>query len=168
MSHYFSAIASILSPEALINEVLPGFAVGEVAECQLYSTGFNHTYRVKAADGRTFYLRAYRIHWRTLDDIRYELDLLNHLKHKGFPAAQPVRYRDGQYLSAVPAAEGQRYLALFTEAPGREVSYDREPEEAARRLTIWTWRRSRCSCAPAIYGTWACTPRTLRTGGSIF
>jgi len=132
MSNSFPAIASILSPAALMNDVLPGFALGEVGECKLYSGGFNHTYRVRTTDGRTYYLRAYRIQWRTLADIRYELDLLNHLKHKRFPAAQPVPYQDGQCFCAVPAPEGQRYLALFTEAPGQEISYAHEPEKVAQ------------------------------------
>ena len=129
----FPPIASILSPEALIDEVLLGFAVGQVSECKLYSGGFNHTYRVKTTDGRTYYLRAYRIQWRTLDDIRYELDLLNHLKRKQFPAARPVPYIDGQCFCAVPAPEGRRYLALFTEAPGPEISYAHAPEKVAQR-----------------------------------
>ena len=133
MNNSFPVIASILSPDALIREVLPGFAIGEVCECKFYSGGFNHTYRIRTGEGRTYYLRAYRSQWRTLDDIQYELDVLNHLKRKGFPAAQPVPYRDGQYLCSVPAPEGQRYLALFTEAPGPEISYDHEPGEVARR-----------------------------------
>ena len=111
--------------DIIFHRVLPGFAVGEIAECRLYSTGFNHTYRLTTAAGSTYYLRAYRRGWRTLDDIRYELDLLNHLKHKSFPAAQPVPYRDGQYYCAVPAPEGRRYLALFTEA-----RYTRHPSQA--------------------------------------
>lgn len=129
----FPVIASILSPDALMSEVLPGFAVGGAGECRFYSGGFNHTYRIKTEDGRTYYLRAYRNRWRTLDDVQYELDVLNHLKHKGCPAAQPVRYEDGRYFCAVPAPEGRRYLALFTEAPGPEVSYAHEPEQMARR-----------------------------------
>jgi Ser/Thr protein kinase RdoA (MazF antagonist) len=132
MSDMLPVIASILSPEALIGEVLPGFGVGEVSECRFYSGGFNHTYRVKTADGCTYYLRAYRMQWRTLDDIQYELDVLNHLKHKGYPAARPVPYRGSQCFCAVPAPEGQRYVALFTEAPGQEISYAHEPERVAQ------------------------------------
>lgn len=116
-----------------MDQVLPGFDVDQVRECKFYTAGFNHTYRVKTADGRTYYLRAYRHGWRTLDDICYELDVLNHLKRKGFPVAQPVPYRDGGYYCTVPAPEGQRYLALFTEAPGQEISYDREPQVWANR-----------------------------------
>lgn len=131
MSQAFPVIASILSPEALINQVLPGFGVGKVEQCAFYSSGFNHTYQVKTEAGRTYYLRAYRLPWRTLADIQAELDVLNHLKFKGFPAAQPVPYQDSQFFCAVPAPEGQRYLALFTEAPGQEISYAQAPETMA-------------------------------------
>ena len=133
MKSTFPTISSILSPAALIKDILPGFGIGAVTECKFYSTGFNHTYRIKTVDGSTYYLRAYRLKWRTLPDIQYELDVLNHLKRKGFPAARPVPYKDGQSFCAVPAPEGTRFLALFTEAPGPEFSYAHEPEENARR-----------------------------------
>jgi Ser/Thr protein kinase RdoA (MazF antagonist) len=129
----FPATASILSPQALSAVILPGFGIGAVSECRFYSGGFNHTYRVRTAAGSTYYLRAYRNTWRTLDDIRCELDVLDHLKEKGFPAASPVLYQDGLPYCAVEAAEGRRYLALFTDAPGHEVSYAHEPENVARR-----------------------------------
>jgi Ser/Thr protein kinase RdoA (MazF antagonist) len=133
MTTAFPVIASVLSPQALARDILPGFGVGAVVECKYYSGGFNDTYRVGTVDGSTYYLRAYRIQWRTLADIQYELDVLNHLKRKGFPAAKPVPYQDGQPFCAVPAPEGRRYLALFTEAPGPEISYDHEPEKVAQR-----------------------------------
>jgi Ser/Thr protein kinase RdoA (MazF antagonist) len=107
--------------------------VGTVADCKYYSGGFNDTYRVQAVDGSVYYLRAYRLQWRTLADVQYELDLLGHLQRKGFPAARPVPYQDGQLFCAVPAPEGQRYVALFREAPGREISYEHEPAEMAKR-----------------------------------
>jgi Ser/Thr protein kinase RdoA (MazF antagonist) len=133
MTAPFPVIASTLSPQALISEILPGFGVGAVQECKFYSGGFNHTYRIKTIAGSTFYLRAYRIQWRTLEDILYELDVLAHLKYKGFPAAKPVPFKDGLPFCAVQSPEGKRYLALFTEAPGHEVSYAQEPEKIARR-----------------------------------
>ena len=129
----FPAIASILSPEALIKDVLPGFGVGSVAECLFYSGGFNHTYRVKTVDGSSYYLRAYRIRWRTLADVQVELDVLNHLKNKGFPAARPLAYKDGHYFCTVAAPEGRRFLALFTEAPGVEISYTQDAVGNAQR-----------------------------------
>ena len=133
MTTTFPAIYSTLSPDALVRDILPAFGVDAVADCRFYSGGFNDTYRVQAADGSIYYLRAYRLQWRTLADIRWELDLLRHLQRKGFPAARPVPYQNGQLFCPVPAPEGQRYLALFAEAPGVEIAYDDEPAEMAER-----------------------------------
>lgn len=129
----FPVIASILSPQALASDILPGFGVTDVSQCQFYSGGFNDTFRVRTVDGKTHYLRAYRINWRTKADVQYELDVLNHLQAKGFPAARPLTYKDGQPFCAVNAPEGTRYIAVFTEAPGREISYDEKPKEVAHR-----------------------------------
>lgn len=123
----FPVIASILSPEALINDILPGFEIGQIAECKYYCGGFNHTYRVRTIAGSTYYLRAYRLRWRTQADILCELDALNHLKQKGFPAISPVPYKTGNLFCTVPAPEGTRILVLFTEAVGSEISYARAP-----------------------------------------
>jgi Ser/Thr protein kinase RdoA (MazF antagonist) len=132
MRTHFPVIVSTLSPQTLIEKILPGYGIGEVRECKFYSGGFNHTYRVKTVAGETYYLRAYRPQWRTLEDILYELDVLEHLQHKGFPAARPVLYKDNLPYCAVEAPEGRRYLVLFTEAPGPEVNYAQEPGNVAR------------------------------------
>jgi Ser/Thr protein kinase RdoA (MazF antagonist) len=129
----FPVIESILSSQALIKDVLPNFGLDSVSKCQFYTGGFNDTYQVKTTDGHTYYLRAYRIKWRTLADIQYELDVLYHLKHKNLPAAKPIPYKDGQFFCAISAPEGTRYLALFSEAPGHEISYEHEPEMTAQR-----------------------------------
>jgi len=133
LSKTFPTIHSVLSPTAIISDILPGFNIGAVQQCQFFTGGFNDTYRIKTADNHTYYMRAYRIQWRTLADIQYELDVLNHLSAKGFPAVKPVAYKDATYFCALQAPEGVRYLALFTEAPGPEISYDHAPEETSRR-----------------------------------
>jgi hypothetical protein len=51
MNQAFPVLASVLSPEALAQEVLPGFGVGEIGRCRFHSGGFNHTYRVTTAQG---------------------------------------------------------------------------------------------------------------------
>jgi len=127
----FPATYSILSTAALVANVLPGFEIGEIAACQFFTGGFNDTYRLKTARGVVYYLRVYRSRWRSLPDILYELDLLNHLQRKGFAAAQPVPLRDGSLCCELSAPEGTRYAALFTEAPGELVSYAQEPEKTA-------------------------------------
>ena len=133
MKKNFPINYSILSSEALASSVLPGFNIGEIFECSFYSGGFNDTYIVKTVQGSTYYLRAYRKSWRSLEDILYELDVLNHLKCKDFPAARPVQYKDGNFYCALSAPEGERYLAVFTEASGPEISYEVETEKIAHQ-----------------------------------
>ena len=131
MDTFFPVIHSILSVKALTSEVLADFDIGKVAACQFFTGGFNDTYQVKTTAGPTYYLRVYRQSWRSLPDILYELDLLNHLRSKGFPAARPVPRRDGSFHYEISAPEGTRYAALFSEAPGKLISYDQEPEKVS-------------------------------------
>ena len=133
MNKFFPVSSAHLSPEAIALEVLPQYGLGEYAKCEFYSGGFNHTYRVTAEDGTVYFLRAYRKNWRALADIQYELDVLNHLNKKHFPAAHPLETRDGEYYYTVNAPEGVRYIALFTLAPGPEISYEVNPEQIAKR-----------------------------------
>ncbi len=127
MNKIFPISSSHLSPEAIASEVLPQYGLGTHAKCEYYSGGFNHTYRVTAEDGTVYFLRAYRKNWRTLADIQYELDVLNHLHKKNFPAAHPLPTRNGAYYYPVNAPEGTRFIALFTLAPGPEISYKNNP-----------------------------------------
>jgi Ser/Thr protein kinase RdoA (MazF antagonist) len=129
MAENFPVIHSILSTAALTRDVLPDFNIGEIAACQFFTGGFNDTYRVKTVQGSTYYLRLYRKDWRTLPDILYELDVLNHLRSKGFRTARPMPCRNGFFYHEISAPEGTRYAALFSEAPGKEISYDRETAE---------------------------------------
>jgi Ser/Thr protein kinase RdoA (MazF antagonist) len=111
--------------------MLPDYEIGEVTACQFFTGGFNDTYRVKTREGKTYYLRVYRRSWRTLPDILYELDVLNHLRGQGFPAARLLPRRDGSLYYELPAPEGRRYAVLFSEAPGRLIAYDVEPEKVS-------------------------------------
>jgi Ser/Thr protein kinase RdoA (MazF antagonist) len=131
MNTNFPVTYSIVSAKTLISDVLPDFGVGEIAACQFFTGGFNDTYRVKTMPGLTYYLRVYRTAWRSLPDILYELDVLNHLHRKGFSAIQPLPRHDGSLYFELDAPEGRRYAVLFTEAPGRLISYDHEPEKVA-------------------------------------
>jgi Ser/Thr protein kinase RdoA (MazF antagonist) len=132
MNKIFLVSSSHLSPEAIAFEVLPHYGLGQRSKCEYYSGGFNHTYRVTAEDGTIYFLRAYRKNWRTLADIQYELDVLKHLHQKNFPAAHPLPTQEGAYYIPVNAPEGERYIALFTLAPGPEISYEVDPELVAK------------------------------------
>lgn len=136
MKTLFPATYSILSPAALVSDVLPHFgspdySIGEIAACQFYTGGFNDTYRIKTVAGVIYYMRIYRVPWRTLPDILCELDALNHLHRRGFPAIHPIPCQDGSLVRPLNAPEGVRYAALFNEAPGKLISYDQEPEKVS-------------------------------------
>jgi Ser/Thr protein kinase RdoA (MazF antagonist) len=131
MKNNFPVIYSILSPQALVTEVLPDFNIGDIAACKFFSGGFNDTYIVQTIQGNTFFMRAYRLTWRSLADIQCELDVLNHLHGKGYPAARPLARTNGEYFFPICAPEGMRYVVLFSEAPGLEISYEKEPESMA-------------------------------------
>lgn len=131
MNAHFPVTYSTLSAAALATMALPEFDIGEIAACQYFTGGFNDTYRVRTTQGATYYMRVYRSRWRTLPDILYELDVLRHLQRKGFPAARPLLTRDGSLYVKLDAPEGVRYAALFSEAPGKLISYDQAPEDTA-------------------------------------
>lgn len=132
MSPYLS-LHSIPAPLALARQLLPEYGLRQIAAADYFSGGFNDTYRFRTQDGQVYYLRLYRQRWRSLSDIRYEIDLLLHLQAKGILAMQPVARLDGEFYSTLECAEGRRYALLSKELPGSEVSYEAAPAEMARR-----------------------------------
>lgn len=119
----FPVTHSILSPQALRSEVESDYDVGTPLVCQLISRGLNDTYLLKTADNR-YILRVYRLGWRSLSDILYELDLLVHLDWKGVPVSTPLSRKDGSLTRALLAPEGIRQMVLFTHAKGKPISWD--------------------------------------------
>ena len=132
----FPATHSILSTAALVEQVLPAYdlaAPGAPVECRLLNRGLTDTYLVRAADER-YVLRVYRTGWRSDAEVRYELDVLDHLGRKGVPVATPVRRKDGRLLGAVRAPEGRRQVVLFTYARGKD---DRLGRGFVRNATLY-------------------------------
>ena len=116
----FPVTHSILSPEALLAEVLPLYDLDEQVRCLFLTRGVNDTYLVWA--GTTQYiLRIYRAGWRSLADVLYEIDFVQYLNQKGISVSLPVPQRDGGFVSTLQAPEGARQTVLFTYAPGVEL-----------------------------------------------
>jgi Ser/Thr protein kinase RdoA (MazF antagonist) len=131
MNKTINVTYSTLSTDSLITEVLSDYDIDDILACQFFTGGFNDTYQVKSFQGSTYYLRVYRFFWRSLPDVLFELDVLNHLDCKGFPAIRPLPRRHGSLYWELNAPEGKRYAVLFTEAPGKLLTYDKEPEKVA-------------------------------------
>lgn len=123
MSNLFPVTHSIPSTKAILSEIMPAYDVGRIVSCKLWSRSLNETYQVQTEEAR-YILRIYRTGWRTRSDIQYELDVLRHLTCKKIRVASPVLRRDGSVLHAIPAPEGERYVVLFTYAPGKDLAYN--------------------------------------------
>lgn len=125
MKDQFPVDYSHLSANALAQQISHDYDI-DVTWMKFYCGGFNDTYKLETTKGNTHYFRVYRPVWRTLNDIRYEVDALNHLEKKGFPAIRILPRRDGEQLSTFNAPEGVRYGILSTEAIGKEISYEQD------------------------------------------
>jgi Ser/Thr protein kinase RdoA (MazF antagonist) len=128
MKTTFPVTFSVASTQAIIDEVLPCYELGKVADCKLQFVGVNDTFKVTLANGETYYLRVYRSHWRSYDNVAYEMDILNHLHRKSISVAHPVPMKDSSFIKVINLPEGPRCLVLFTTAVGKEPDYDIDPE----------------------------------------
>lgn len=124
----FPVIYSVLSPEAIITEIIPDYDLPRPVACQYLARGLNDSYLVSTPEHH-FILRVYAQGWRTLTDIAYELDYLLHLAAQGAPVSAPIIQRNGKYIREIAAPEGIRYCALFTYAPG-EMPDNNNPDHA--------------------------------------
>lgn len=133
----FPVIQSLLSPEALMTEVLSDYDIGYLVDCKLLSHNLNDTYLVATSDCR-YILRVSQASrpagrtWRSSTDILYELDLLLHLSHRGVSVSTPLVRKDGTFLSVLQAPEGPRPVVLFTYAPGEPVTPPKQHPSLSR------------------------------------
>jgi Ser/Thr protein kinase RdoA (MazF antagonist) len=127
----FPAADSNLCARALLEQVLPLYALGAISRCRLHHRGLNDTYKVELSRGDTYFLRIYRAGWRRRDEIETEIAVLLHLAQAKASVSAPVSRKDGQFLAPLDCAEGSRWAALFTCAPGKEVDPNEYSDELA-------------------------------------
>lgn len=112
---------SVLHADWLGREVARRYAMrGPVKVFFLYR-GMNDVYLVEDSRGKHA-LRVWRRSWRDTDAVRYELEFLDFLRERGFPASTPYRTHDGELYFKVGSPEGPRAVALYTWAPGRKFT----------------------------------------------
>jgi Ser/Thr protein kinase RdoA (MazF antagonist) len=105
------------SDEAIRERVIAAYRLGEDTACRYYVQGFHDNYLVQTPANK-FILRLFRHGARSMDEIRFELELLAFLHGKSLPVAQPLPTKTGALLAQVDCAEGERAMALFPYAPG--------------------------------------------------
>ncbi len=117
---------SVLDADALGEELARRYPFTGPVRVQLLFRGMNDIYIVTDDVGR-WALRAWRGHWRKIDEVVGELAFLNFLREQGFAASYPVPTTSGDWYFTVDAPEARRPLALYEWAPGVKVFDRREP-----------------------------------------
>jgi Ser/Thr protein kinase RdoA (MazF antagonist) len=130
MAIHFPVTHSILSTQAIIIDLLPNYEIETPTDCRFLQPGLNDTFLVNT-QGAKYILRVYRKDWRSLADINYELEALQHLQRSGIDISVPIERKDGNLIGSVMAPEGLRYVVLFTYAPGKQPDYETEKEREA-------------------------------------
>ena len=118
---HFPVTSSLPSAAALVAEILVrAYGLAPATICRFHSFGLNDTFIVES-DSTKYALRIYPQGWRSAEDIGYELDALDHLAAAGVCVATAVPRRDGNRVTTLATPEGDRFLVLFTFAPGQEL-----------------------------------------------
>jgi Ser/Thr protein kinase RdoA (MazF antagonist) len=126
MREYFPATHSTLCTKALSKMVSENYRIGTIIDCRLLHQGLNDTYLLRTDADSSYIVRAYRIKWRSLEDIMYELEVLMHLHKQGAHVSVPLLRNDNELINPVDTIEGARYVVLFTFASGKEPKYEHE------------------------------------------
>jgi Ser/Thr protein kinase RdoA (MazF antagonist) len=127
----FAVTDSNLCANSLIEHVLSQYDLGAIRRCRLHHRGLNDTYKVESSQDRTYFLRIYRADWRSREEIDTEIAILLHLAQHKVNVSTPVSRTDAQVLTPLDCAEGRRWCALFTSAPGKEVDRKTYTDELA-------------------------------------
>jgi Ser/Thr protein kinase RdoA (MazF antagonist) len=122
---------SVLHPEFLAAEVARRYALpGPVSGLLLYR-GMNDVYLIKVGVER-YALRVWRRTSRDVDAVSYELNFLDFLRARKFPASAALRTREGALYFKLDSPEGPRALALYDWAPGAKFGEALDEPTAGR------------------------------------
>jgi Ser/Thr protein kinase RdoA (MazF antagonist) len=127
----FPVTDSTLCASSLLEQVLSQYDLGNIKRCRLHHRGLNDTYKVECSEDRTYFLRIYRAGWRSREQIETEIAILQHLARQKVNVSTVVSRTDAQVLTPLDCAEGRRFGALFTSAPGKEVDREAYTDELA-------------------------------------
>jgi Ser/Thr protein kinase RdoA (MazF antagonist) len=131
MTEYFSTIHSVLDNEALAKACAEQYGFNKLPYCEFFHRGMNDVYLLRT-EAKQYAVRAWRANWRSMDDVRFELEFLEFLKDKGLPVVPGIRCRSGASHFVVPAPEGPRAIAAFEWVPGAKFAERADPKLVTR------------------------------------
>ena len=91
----FPVTWSTLSAGSVSAEVAQVYPIGPPESCQLLKPGSNDTYLLSTKTQR-YIVRVYRVRWRTLAAVAYELELLHYLAARGVAVSVPIPSEDAR------------------------------------------------------------------------
>ncbi|UMB60406.1 phosphotransferase [Lutibacter sp. A80] len=118
----FPVSASTLSENHLGKFVIENYNLPTNSTCKLYRTGINHTYFI-TTNNTKYALRVYSYNWRTKQEIKEELQLLNELATHNLSVSFPIKNKKGNLIQEINAPEGNRFVVLFSFAEGKKVRF---------------------------------------------
>lgn len=123
---------SVVDPAYIGEQVAARYDVAGPIDSFLLYRGMNDVYLIQGAEQR-YALRVWRKTYRDVDEVSQELEFLDHLRSRGFPASTAERTRDGALYFKVSTPEGVRAVALYDWAPGKKFG-ERLDHDAAGEI----------------------------------
>ena len=88
-------------------------------EISLLRSYTNDVYRVTSSEGK-YVLKIYGASWRSEDEIKYEVELLNHLDKEGLSVAKPIRGTKNEIVKRITTGLGDQFAVLYEYAAGEK------------------------------------------------
>jgi Ser/Thr protein kinase RdoA (MazF antagonist) len=117
-----------LSADALLQQLLPHYALPPL-QGRFLTHGMHDNYLLEGAQEK-YIIRVYRRRWRSLEEIQFELEFLEHLQRAGCPVARPLLTTTAEPWITVQTPDGERIAVLFTYAPGSAPDRAIEPRHS--------------------------------------
>lgn len=93
----FPVVCSTLAPQALSSLIYNYYKIDLVKSCQFWHRGLSDIYLVETLS-KPYIFRVCHNHWRSKNEVDFELELLDFLRQRQIPVASPVPTKDGNLL----------------------------------------------------------------------
>lgn len=114
----------IIDEQSLVSALKHHYSLNNPINCEFIRRSFNDHYVVESRDER-FVLRVYindKSYIHSINDLYFELDLLDYLYSQKLPVIAPIRNKDNMTLSLLKLENETRKLALFPYAKGNQIN----------------------------------------------
>jgi Ser/Thr protein kinase RdoA (MazF antagonist) len=115
-----SSLYSTLNSTELLLLIENNYTLSTRAKIKYLKRGFNDTYIIEDGHNK-FILRVYKHGWKTHGNIETEISLLNDLYTNNISVSCPIADKNGEFVQTITAAEGIRYIVLFSFAQGQAI-----------------------------------------------